>query len=290
MSNTPAENPPAIPLLTSIAPVAAGTGAWLVDIWGVMHNGVVPFYDACKACQSFRDSGGIVVLVSNSPRPNDSVAAQLDAIGVPRTCWDAIVTSGDVARTLIAQYRGRPVLHIGPQRDLPTLAGLDLQLVDAAAAEAIVCTGLYDDETETPADYAELLVRCHSRGLTMVCANPDLRVERGGRMIYCAGAVARAYEDIGGRVDYAGKPYLPIYDLTFATLEKLKPGSSDRAALLAIGDGIGTDIAGAANAGVRAVFIASGVHVEGTLDEAAIIRLFPAGAGRPVAAMAKLAP
>lgn len=290
MTNPSAENSSAIPLIGSIAAVATGTRAWLVDIWGVMHNGVVPFSDACTACQSFRNGGGLVVLVSNSPRPNDSVAAQLDAIGVPRTCWDAIVTSGDVARSLIARYRGQPVLHIGPQRDLPTLAGLDLQRVGADAAAAIVCTGLYDDDTETPADYADLLAQCHARGLVMVCANPDLRVERGGRMIYCAGAIARAYEDIGGRVDYAGKPYLPIYDLTLATLEKLKPGSSERAGLMAIGDGIGTDIAGAAAANIKAVFIASGVHVEGVLDAAAIARLFPAEAGRPVAAMTKLAP
>jgi HAD superfamily hydrolase (TIGR01459 family) len=280
---------PAIPLIDSIAPLAEGMSAWLTDIWGVMHNGVRPFADACAACARFRASGGIVVLVSNSPRPNDSVAAQLDGIGVPRAAWDAIVTSGDVARTLIGGYAGRPVYHIGPQRDLATFAGLDIKRVLPEAADVIVCTGLFDDERETPADYTEALGACRARDLLMVCANPDLMVERGGRMIYCAGAIARAYEEMGGKVEYAGKPYLPIYELTFATLESLKPGSSDKTRLLAIGDGIHTDIAGAAAAGVRSVFVASGVHVKGGLDAGAIAALFPAGAPRPDAAMPALA-
>ncbi len=285
----PASSPdPAIPLIQSIAPLAEGTAAWLVDIWGVIHNGEKPFAEACEACARYRRNGGIVVLVSNSPRPNGSVAAQLDGIGVPRAAWDTIVTSGDVARTLIARYSGRPIFHIGPERDLPIFAGLDVERVPAEAAEAIVCTGLFDDERETPDDYAATLKRCAARSLTMICANPDVMVERGGRMIYCAGAVARAYEALGGKVEYAGKPYAPIYALTFATLEKLKPGSSAKAALLAIGDGIGTDIAGAAEAGVRSVFVASGVHVQGDLDRKAIEALFPAGASRPIAAMKKL--
>jgi HAD superfamily hydrolase (TIGR01459 family) len=286
----PAFSPdPPIPLIQSIAPLSGGTSAWLTDIWGVIHNGVKPFADACTACANFRSAGGLVVLVSNSPRPHDSVAAQLDGIGVPRDAWDAIVTSGDVARTLIAGYAGRPVYHIGPQRDLTTFSGLDIKRVLPEAAEVVVCTGLFDDERETPDDYAETLAACRARDLPMVCANPDLMVERGGRMIYCAGAVARAYEELGGKVEYAGKPYLPIYELTFATLEKLKPGSSDRARLLAIGDGVGTDIAGAAAAGVPSVFVASGVHVKGGLDGEAIAALFPAGAPRPIAAMPTLA-
>jgi HAD superfamily hydrolase (TIGR01459 family) len=286
----PATSPnSAIPLIGSIAPFAGATAAWLVDIWGVIHNGVRPFMDACDACTRYREGGGIVVLVSNSPRPHDSVAAQLDGLGVPRTSWDTIVTSGDVARTLIAAYAGRPIFHIGPERDLATFAGFGVVRVTPDDAEAIVCTGLFDDERETPDDYAATLKLCLARGLPMICANPDVMVERGGRMIYCAGAIARAYAALGGKVAYAGKPYAPIYALTFETLEKLQPGSAAKERLLAIGDGISTDIAGAAEAGVRSVFVASGVHVQGGLDAKAVEALFPPGAARPIAAMTTLA-
>ena len=283
------ESAASIPLIRSIEPLAGGTTAWLVDIWGVIHNGVRPFAEACAACGRFREGGGLVVLVSNSPRPRDSVAEQLDRIGVPRTSWDAIVTSGDVARTLIGRYAGRPILHLGPERDLATLAGLDVQRVGAESAEAVVCTGLFDDERETPDDYAATLQLCAARGLPMICANPDVTVERDGRIIYCAGAIARAYEQIGGAVAYAGKPYVAIYKLTFETLEELRPGSADRKRLLAIGDGVHTDIAGAAAAGVPSLFVASGLHAKSGLDAAALAALFPAEMPRPIAAMTKLA-
>jgi len=279
---------PALPIVSSVAPFAEGTTAWLVDIWGVIHNGVAPFQDACAACARYREAGGLVVLVSNSPRPHDSVIAQLDGIGVPRATYDAVVTSGDVARTLVSQLAGRPVLHIGPERDLGVFAGLDITRVAPEEAEAIVCTGLFNDEHESPDDYTEILTACLPRALPMICANPDIMVERGGRIIYCAGAIARAYEGAGGEVAYAGKPYLPIYDLALATLESLKSGASDKSRLLAIGDGVATDIAGAAAAGLRSVFVASGVHVKGSLADA-VRELFPDGAPRPIAAMAKLA-
>lgn len=278
-----------LPIVTSVASLAEGTSAWLVDIWGVVHNGVKPYLDACAACAQYRDQGGLVVLISNSPRPHDSVIAQLDAIGVPRSTFDAIVTSGDVARTLVSAYAGRPVLHIGPERDLGVFAGLDIERVSPEEAEAVVCTGLFNDEHETADDYTDILMACLVRRLPMICANPDIVVERGGRMIYCAGAIARAYEAAGGQVDYAGKPYLPIYNLAFATIEALRPGTADTSRLLAIGDGVATDISGAVAAGVRSVFVASGVHVKGALDPGAVEGLFPAGAPRPIAVMPKLA-
>ncbi|MFA5899529.1 MAG: TIGR01459 family HAD-type hydrolase [Hyphomicrobium sp.] len=280
---------PDVPIISSLAPLVEGTSAWLVDIWGVIHNGVIPYADACAACARFREQGGLVVLVSNSPRPNAGVIAQLDAIGVPRATYDAVVTSGDVARTLVGGYSGQPVLHIGPERDLAIFAGLDVARVGVEAAEAVVCTGLYNDESETPENYVALLEGCLARRLPMICANPDIMVERGGRMIYCAGAIARAYEAFGGVVEYAGKPYPPIYALAFSTLEGLKAGSSEKSGLLAIGDGVATDISGAAGVGVKSVFVASGVHVKGGLDEAAVAALFPPGAPRPTAAMTALA-
>lgn len=278
-----------IPLITSIAPFAEATSAWLVDIWGVMHNGVRPFDESCDACERFRQRGGVVLLLSNSPRPRDGVAAQLAHIGVPRASYDAIVTSGDVSRELIAAYSGRPIVHLGPERDLPIFAGIDIERVGSDRGEAIVCTGLFDDERETPDDYAAVLKQCLERRLPMVCANPDVMVERGGRMIYCAGAIARAYAELGGNVAYAGKPFAPIYELAFSTLETLKPGSSERTRVLAIGDGVNTDIAGAAASGVRSIFVASGLHVTGAgLDAAALESLFRPGGPRPAAAMERL--
>jgi HAD superfamily hydrolase (TIGR01459 family) len=277
-----------IEIIPSIAPLAAATVTWLVDIWGVMHDGVRPFLPSCEACRQFRESGGLVILVSNSPRPRDGVAAQLDRIGVPRSSYDGIVSSGDLARSLVEDYAGRRIFHIGPERDLGVFTGIAVERVGADLADVVVCTGLYDDERETPDDYAETLAACAARGLLMICANPDLTVERGGRLIYCAGALAQAYERLGGTVTYAGKPYLPIYELVFATIEGLRPGSSERGRMLAIGDGIRTDLAGAAAAGVRSVFIASGVHTTGPLDAATLEELFPPGAPRPIAAMTRL--
>lgn len=277
-----------IPIVGSIAPLAAGTTGWLVDIWGVMHDGVRPFAEACDACERFRQRDGLVVLLSNSPRPRDSVAAQLDGIGVPRASWDVIVSSGDVARTLIGAYAGRAVLHLGPERDLAIFAGIDVERVGPERAEAVVCTGLFDDEQETADDYSEMLASCAARSLPMICANPDVAVERGGRLVYCAGALARAYERLGGDVTYAGKPYRPIYELAFQTLDTLRSGSAEPAHLLAIGDGVHTDIAGAAAVDVRSVFVSSGVHVTHELDAAALETLFPPGVPRPVAAMARL--
>ena len=280
---------PPIPVLQSIAPLAGETSGWLLDIWGVMHNGVRPFMDACTACERFRQDGGLVVLVSNSPRPRDGVAAQLDGIGVPRTSWDCIITSGDLARAMIRDYEGRAVVHLGPERDLGLFSDIDVRLSDANEAEAVVCTGLFDDELETSDDYAERLACFASRKLPMICANPDVRVERGGRLIYCAGALAQHYERLGGQVTYAGKPYLPIYERALMTLEELRSGSAERSRLLAIGDGVHTDIAGAAAAGVRSIFIASGVHVTSDLDAVALDKLFPPGGARPIAAMPRLA-
>ena len=279
-----------IPIVSSIAPLAANADAWLTDIWGVMHNGITPFEGAAEACARFRDTGGIVLLLSNAPRPADSVAAQLDRIGVPRSAWDVILSSGDASRRLMADLGDKPIFHVGPERDVPLFDGLDVTVAREAEAEAVVCTGLFDDTTETPSDYEAMLTRLAAGKLPMICANPDITVERGGKIIYCAGAIAALYETLGGDVTYAGKPYLPIYEMAFATLSKLKRRNIERARVLAIGDGVKTDIAGAAAAGVASVFVASGVHVArgSHLDSRALDTLFPDETGRPVAAMTGL--
>jgi HAD superfamily hydrolase (TIGR01459 family) len=281
--------PSPIPVLASIAGLAAGREAWLTDIWGVMHNGVEPYAAACEACTRYRLAGGIVLLLSNAPRPAANVIEQLDRLGVPRFAWDAVLTSGDAARTLVGAYAGKRLFALGPERDLALYDGLGVTLSDAAGAEAVSCTGLFDDEIETPDDYAELLASFAARELPMVCANPDLTVERGDRTIYCAGALAAAYETLGGAVAYAGKPYLPIYDLAFEAIAKAKGRPVARQAVLAIGDGIRTDIKGAAAAGIESVFIASGPHAPSIAAPQLLDAQFPDPAQRPIAALPALA-
>lgn len=279
-----------IPVHSGIAPLAANSVAWLVDIWGVMHNGVAPFVSAGDACARFRAGGGLVVLLSNAPRPASAVADQLGRIGVSPQAWDVIISSGDATRALLVQDAGVPTFHLGPDRDLPIYDGLDIALVDEHDARRVVCTGLFDDETETPADYLPLLTRLLAHRCPMVCANPDLTVERGGKLVYCAGAIAAAYEGLGGSVTYAGKPYLPIYDMACALIAERLGTPLDKARVLAIGDGIRTDILGAARAGIPSVYIASGVHMQPgrDLDAAVLAELFPDPAVQPVAAMVSL--
>jgi HAD superfamily hydrolase (TIGR01459 family) len=285
----PQATPHSIPVITSIAELAPTREAWLTDIWGVMHNGVVPFTAACEACARFRLGGGVVLLLSNAPRPAQSVVEQLDRIGVPRFAYDTVLTSGDAARALVGAYRHRPVFPLGPERDLTLYEGLDVVLSDAASAVAISCTGLFDDEIETPGDYTDMLQGFAARGLPMVCANPDLTVERGDKIVYCAGALAVEYEKLGGSVAYAGKPFLPAYELALARLAEIKGRPIERAQILAIGDGIRTDIKGAAAANIDSVFVASGVHLAGgDVTSETLAPLFPDPAVRPIAAMAAL--
>lgn len=281
-----------IPVLASIAEIGSGYDAWLVDIWGVMHNGVRAYPDAVEATRRFRAQGGIVVLLSNSPRPAPSLQAQLTQFGVPATSYDATISSGDLTRHELEKHAGTRVFHLGPERDLPIFTGLDVERVDAGAAEFVVCTGLFHDDTETPDDYFDLLRDFAGRKLTMLCANPDRMVERGHHLIYCAGALAEVYAELGGSVIYAGKPYPPIYDLALETIAGLTGRAVPRSGVLAIGDGVHTDMAGAADFGVDAVFVASGLHRPKTasgadLDGVHLAELFE-GRKAPRAAMATL--
>jgi len=229
--------------------------ALICDVWGVLHNGVVAFPAAVDAIRHFRAEGGPVVLVTNAPRPTPSVRTQLRALGVSDDSYDAIVTSGDVTRGLIASRPGVKLFHVGPPRDLAFYEGLEVALVAEDAAELVSCTGLVDDEKETPDDYRESLQRFVTRGLPMVCANPDIVVERGHKLVFCGGALARLYEDLGGEAILVGKPHAPIYDAARTKLAELggrKP--------LAVGDGLGTDIRGAVDNGLPALFVTGGIH------------------------------
>lgn len=276
-------------LLTSIAPLASEADVWFLDIWGVLHNGHKPFAGAVDACQTFRRGGGHVVLVSNSPRPRPGVIRQLDEIGVARDAYDDVITSGDVSRALIAKAAEALIMHIGPKRDLPLFDGLDVRFADASGAGVAVCSGLFDDESETPADYADVLAELCRRDVPMICANPDIKAERGGKLIYCAGAIAQAYEMLGGKVEYAGKPYAPIYASALEIAGRLTNGDVAKNRVLAIGDGVSTDIRGATAAGMRSVFVASGVHVArgvSVVDAADV--LFANEPQKPIALMTAL--
>jgi HAD superfamily hydrolase (TIGR01459 family) len=280
-----------IPVIDAIAPLGKSYAAWLVDIWGVMHNGMRAFPPAVEATRRYREQGGIVILLSNSPRPSEGLQQQLRSLGVSDQSYDATVSSGDLTRHELAKHAGARIFHLGPERDLPIFKDLDLKLVDARQAELIVCTGLFNDETETPEDYGGLLRELAERKLTMLCANPDHLVERGHDLVYCAGALAHLYEEDGGEVIYAGKPYAPIYELSEETIAGIAGRKVARSEILAIGDGIRTDMAGAADYGLDAVFVASGLHVapggEG-LDDLRLVELFE-GRKPPLAAMPALA-
>jgi HAD superfamily hydrolase (TIGR01459 family) len=288
-----------IPVIGSIEALGSSYAAWLVDIWGVMHNGVRAYAPAVEATRRFREQGGIVVLLSNSPRPSEGLQNQLRSLGVADQCYDATVSSGDLTRHELAQRAGARVFHLGPERDLPIFVGLDVTRVEPSEAELVVCTGLFDDEVETPGDYDALLRQLAERQLPMLCANPDHMVERGHRLVYCAGALAQIYAELGGSVIYAGKPYAPIYHLAVETVAELAGRTLARGEILAIGDGVHTDMAGAASFGLDAVFVASGLHVanaacgedaEGNtdLDELVLGELFegmkPARAAMPALA------
>ena len=265
MPGTPAAGP--VPILRGLAAIAERTDLILCDVWGVLHDGTRAHAGAGDALIRFRSLPGDrprrVVLVSNAPRPWAGVRAILDGYGVPREAYDAILTSGDLTAGLVAARPGARVYHLGPERDLPIYDGLDARLVGPDAADLVVCTGLFDDDTETAEDYRDALAAFRARDLPMICANPDLVVERAGRLIPCAGVIAAAYAEIGGRVTYAGKPHRPVYDAALAkagALDDREPPPTAR--VLAVGDAIRTDIAGAAGVGIPSLLVARGIHAE----------------------------
>jgi HAD superfamily hydrolase (TIGR01459 family) len=282
-----------IPILFSIGELAAASDAWIVDVWGVMHNGVRAYRPACDACRRFRAAGGGVAMLSNAPRPFAAVAQQLDRLGVPREAYDLGVTSGDMTRALIADMIATgscgPLLHVGPERDQGLFAGLAVSFAPAEAAELVVCSGLFDDTRETPADYERLFAGLLARGVPMICANPDIKVERGDSLVYCAGALAQGYEALGGRVTYTGKPHAAIYEHTLRELAQTRASPLARERVLTIGDGIDTDLKGAHAAGLRSVFIASALHLPEGLSTAALQRLFKERPFAPLAALPALA-
>jgi HAD superfamily hydrolase (TIGR01459 family) len=244
--------------ISGLADLASRYDVLLCDVWGVIHNGRESFPVACAALERFAAERGPVILISNSPRPADDVALQLDSLGVPRAAWTVFVTSGDATRVLLKERAPGPAWRLGPERDNVLYDGLGLEFSGPEEAAFIACTGLVDDETETPEDYRASLTLAAERGLTMICANPDRVVHRGERLVYCGGALADLYGALGGEVIMAGKPYRAIYDLCLADAERLLGRADARA--LAIGDGLPTDIKGAQDHGLDCLFVAGGIH------------------------------
>lgn len=233
----------------------------LCDIWGVIHNGVQAFAPACTAMSAFRASGGSVVFVTNAPRPSSAVRAQVEQLKVPDDAYDAIVSSGDITRQSVLTHRGEPMYHLGPARDLPIFDGLNARFAALGEAQFIVCTGLFDDETETPDNYRDMLAAARARDLDMVCANPDIVAERGQTLIYCAGSLAELYREIGGNVIFAGKPFAPIYEEALRHAQAARGGAAiDRSRVLAIGDSVRTDLEGANALGIDCLFVSAGIH------------------------------
>ena len=250
-------------ILKGLREIAHDYDAALCDVWGVLHDGRSAHRPAVEALRAFRKERGPVILLSNAPRPVNDVERQFAKLGVPHDCYDAILTSGVLAhKDLERRSRGRilSLLHIGPERDRGVFAGLPVRCVAAEEAELVLCTGLFDDETESPEDYRESLTDLCRHKLSFFCVNPDIVVRRGAELVYCAGALARLYEQLGGTAVYYGKPYRPIYDAA-CELAARTAGRSEIKALV-LGDGLETDVRGANKAGLDAVFIADGIHGE----------------------------
>ncbi len=256
-----------------------GVEVILSDIWGVVHNGLESLPEACEALHTYRQRGGIVILITNAPRPADSVQRQLRKLGVADETYDAIVSSGDLTRNFVADHPGKKIFWIGPERDSSIHRGLDAVMAPLEQADYIICTGLFDDETESPEDYRAMMLQAREHKLPLICANPDIVVERGDRLIYCAGAVAELYRELGGEAIFYVKTHRPIYEraMALAAERRGRPTALDR--VLAIGDSVRTDLTGALGFGIDCLFLTRGIHSEefegiDQLDPASVKELF----------------
>ena len=289
--------PDAIPILSGIGGWADRYDAMILDLWGVIHNGLAAYPDVPACLDKLRGAGVQILFLSNAPRRSKEVVKRLIELGIPPAEYDHIITSGDLVReALIARddpfyaKLGRAYYRLGPERDWGLMEDMDYRAVELDEAEFVVNTGLFKDDTETVEDYDSFVATALARNLPMVCVNPDRSVMRGDLLLPCAGALAEAYEQRGGPTSYRGKPYAAAYEACFKAF-----GSIDPARVLAIGDSLHTDIAGAQGVGIDAVFVTSGIHAgtfasgAGGLDGTAIARASAAAGAIPLAAMSHLA-
>ncbi len=258
-------------IIATLDDVATRYDVLYCDLWGCVHDGLRAYPAAVAALERFRQGGGAVVLMTNAPRPAPAVQRGFDRLGIPDSAWDVIVTSGDAAQAGMAQGAvGRRVWHLGPEKDnhfftdLPAdiaAAHPPVERVDFNAAEGIVCTGPFDEARDHPNDYRGRFLAAKARGLKLLCANPDIVVDYGETRIWCAGALAELYAQMGGESLYFGKPHPPIYDLARRRLAE-RGIAADPDRILAVGDGINTDIRGGMGEGVDTLFITGGLMAQ----------------------------
>ncbi len=253
-------------MIDSLAAIAARYDVLFCDLWGCVHDGERAWPAAVSALQAFRAGGGKVVLMTNAPRPAPAVEKGFQRLGIPDDAWDLIVSSGDAAQEAMANgAAGRKIWHLGPEKDYRFFTDLPEGLtaperVPFEQAEGIVCTGPFDEFNDHPDDYRGTFLAAKTRGLKLLCANPDIVVDLGHQRIWCAGALAAVYTEMGGESLYFGKPHPPIYDLARRKLAQAGIDvHSDH--VLAIGDGIDTDIRGGVGEGVDTLFITGGLEV-----------------------------
>lgn len=255
-------------LLAGLSGLSANYDAVFCDIWGVIHNGRQHFPPAYEALRRFKAEVGPVILISNSPRPQDDLVKQLASLGIFEDGYSAIVSSGDATREYLRKFApSGPAWRIGDPREQNLYAGIDIDLTGTPQTAAFIsCTSPFDDENDTLEQYTHAFTIAAERGLVMICANPDKVVQRGDKIIMCAGSLADHYMGLGGEVIMAGKPYAPIYELCYAALEKMTGKPVDKSRILAIGDGLPTDVLGANRQGLDLIFIAAGIHVVAATD------------------------
>jgi HAD superfamily hydrolase (TIGR01459 family) len=289
-------------LVRGLADLASGYKVILCDLWGAVHNGRVAFESATEALGRFRAGGGMVVLMTNSPNPGRCVEAQLARLRVTRKAYDAIVSSGDVTVSLLVARAGAALFHLGPPNETAlfeevlALSGKAPRVVPLKQANFVLCTGLADPWNETPADYDAILAAMRARNLEFICANPDIVVEDGAKLFYCAGAIAERYAGAGGKVIQAGKPFAPIFVRALELAQGPCTKTIDRARVLVIGDAMRTDIKGAHDQGFDSLFVTSGIHrkelhggaQDTGLDAAAFRQFMEAADFAPTAAIPEL--
>jgi len=266
-------------ILKSCLPYLANYDALICDIWGVLHDGVTAYPDSNATLTRYREQGGRVVLLSNSPQLSWQIEDLLRDRGVKRSVYDTLVTSGDLTISAVRALNVRRVYHLGPERHAPLYENQPYGRGPLEGAEAIVCTGFFNDNTEELESYMPDLQKAVSRGLPLVCGNPDVVVDVGGQLVLCAGAIAARYEEIGGRVIWAGKPDMMAYTAAQEKIDALFGAPVAKSKILAIGDALKTDMQGAEGYGVDRLFIAQGIHreevaPEGKIEAAALKKIF----------------